>query len=37
MSERKSLFVDYHEIEDIWTRMQAFDQIFMITTIQTCR
>ena len=37
MSERNSLFVAYHEIADIWARMQAFDQIFMIPTVQTCR
>ena len=32
MSEGKSLFGDCHEIADIWARMQAFDQLFMIRT-----
>ena len=39
MSESKSLFGDYHEMADIWARIQAFDhgQLFMIPTVQTCR
>ena len=37
MSESKSLFGDYHEMVDICARIQAFDQIFMIRTVQTCR
>ena len=36
MSESKSLFGDYHEMADIWARIQAFDQLFMIPTVQTC-
>ena len=30
MSESKSLFGDHHEMADIWARIQAFDQLFMI-------
>ena len=37
MSESKSPFGDYHEMADIWARIQAFDQLFMIPTTQTCR
>ena len=37
MSESKSLFGDYHEMANIWTRIQAFDQFLMIHTVQTCR
>ena len=37
MSESKSLFGDYHEMADIWARIQAFDQLFTIHTVQTCR
>ena len=37
MSESKSLFGNYHETADIWTRIQAFDQLFMIPTVQICR
>ena len=37
MSESKSLFADYHETADIWARRQAFDQLFKIPTVQTCR
>ena len=37
MSESKSLFGDYHEMADIWARIQAFDQLFMILTVQICR
>ena len=36
MSQGKSLFGDYHEMADIWARIQAFDQLFMIPTVQTC-
>ena len=36
MSESKSLFGDYHEVADI-SRIQAFDELFMIPTVQTCR
>ena len=32
MSESKSLFGDYHEMADIWARIQAFDQVFMISS-----
>ena len=28
-------FCDYHEMEHIWARIQAFDQIFEIPTVQT--
>ena len=27
MSESNSLFGDYHEMADIWARIQAFDQL----------
>ena len=37
MSESKSLFDDYHEMADIWARIQAFEQLFMNPTVQTCR
>ena len=39
MSQLKSkgLIRDYHEMADIWARIQAFDQLFMIPTAQTCR
>ena len=37
MSESKSLFGDYHEMANILARIQVFDQIFMIPTVQTCR
>ena len=37
MSESKSLFGDYHEMADIWARIQAFNPVFMIPTVQTCR
>ena len=37
MSESKSLFGDYHEMADICARIQAFDQLFMIPIVQTCR
>ena len=37
MSESKSHFGDYHEMADIWARIQAFDQVFMIHTVQTYR
>ena len=37
MSESKSLFGYYHEMADIWARIEAFDQFFMIRTVQTCR
>ena len=35
MSESKSLFGDYHEMPDIWARIQPFNQLFMIPTVQT--
>ena len=35
MFEIKSLYGDYHEMAHIWTRIQAFDQLFMIPTVQT--
>ena len=34
MSESRSLFGDYLEKVDIWARIQAFDQLFMIPTLQ---
>ena len=37
MSEDKSLFGCYHEMADIRAKMQAFDQLFMIATVQTCK
>ena len=37
MSESKSLFGDHHEMAHIWARIQAFDQLFTIPTVQTCR
>ena len=37
MSESKSHFGDYYEMADIWARTQAFDQLFTIPTVQTCR
>ena len=37
MSENKSRFGDCHEMEDIWAMIQAFHQLFMIPTVQTCR
>ena len=30
MSESKSLLGDYHEMVHIWSRIQAFDQVFKI-------
>ena len=36
MSESKSFFGDYHEMAHIWARIQAFDQVFEIRTVQTC-
>ena len=36
MSESKSLFGHYHEMAHIWARIQAFDQVFKIRTVQTC-
>ena len=37
MSESKSLFGEYHEMADTWAgiQVQAFDQLFMIHTVQT--
>ena len=37
MSESKSPFGDYHEMADIWARIQAFDQLLTIPTVQTYR
>ena len=37
MPESNSLFGDFHEMADIWARIQVFDQFFMIPTVQTCR
>ena len=37
MSESKSLFGDCNEMADIWARIQAFDQLFMIPTVQIFR
>ena len=34
MSESKSLFGDHQEMADIWARVQAFDQLSMIPTVQ---
>ena len=36
MSESKSFLGDYHEMGHIWPRIQVFDQIFKIGTVQTC-
>ena len=36
MSVNKSFFGDYHEMAHIWARIQAFDQVFKIRTVQTC-
>ena len=36
MSENKSLFGDYHEMAHIWAKIQVFDQVFKISTVQTC-
>ena len=33
MSKTKNLFGDYHEMANIWARIQAFDQLFMIRTV----
>ena len=35
MSESRSLFGDYHEVAHIWTRIQAFDQVLKICTVQS--
>ena len=35
MSKSKSFFSDYHEIVHIWARIQVFDQVFEIRTVQT--
>ena len=35
MSESKSLFGDHHEMAHIWARIQAFDQVLKICTIQS--
>ena len=37
MSESKSLFGDYHEVAHIWARIQAFDQVLKICTVQSCK
>ena len=37
MSESKRLFGDYHEMADIWTMIKAFDQLFIVPTVQTYR
>ena len=36
MSESKSCVGDYHKMAHIWARIQAFDQVFEIHTVQTC-
>ena len=33
MSESKSLFGDCHEMAHIWTRIQAFGQVFNTGTV----
>ena len=33
MSESKSLFGDCHEMAHIWTKVEAFDQVFKILTV----
>ena len=33
---KQDFFGDYHEMEHIWARIQAFDQVFKIRTVQTC-
>ena len=35
MSESKSSFGDYHQMAHIWARIQAFDEVFKIPTVQT--
>ena len=35
MSESKSLFGDYHKMVDIGARIQAYDQLFMIPTVDS--
>ena len=32
---KQESFGDYHEMVDIWARIQALDQLFMIPTVQT--
>ena len=34
MSESKSFFGNCHEMAHIWARIQAFDQVFEIRTVQ---
>ena len=34
MSESKSPVGDYHEMVHIWARIQVFDQVFNIRTVQ---
>ena len=36
MSEIKSLFGYCHEMAHIWARIQAFEQVFKIRTVQIC-
>ena len=36
MSESKRFFGDYHKMGHTWARIQAFDQVFDIPTVQTC-
>ena len=36
MSESRSVFGDYHEMAHIWAKIQAFDQVFKILTVQIC-
>ena len=36
MSESKSIFGDCHGMAHIWARIQAFDRVFKIRTVQTC-
>ena len=35
MSESKSFFGDYHGMAHIWAKIQAFDQVIKIVTVQT--
>ena len=35
MSESNSFFYDNHEMAYMWEKIQAFDQVFKICTVQT--
>ena len=36
MSENQEFFGDCHEMAHIWARIPVFDQVFKISTVQTC-